>query len=168
MPPLNAGGSSIGRSALQAAIGELKAGAGEVGGNNRGPWVKKYLEPAGLDEGNSWCASFVSWCFMKASGDNINNMPFHYNAGARDLLYEVRKKGWAIPPSDRYSPLPGDLVIWWRVALSSWEGHAGIVHQVKDGMLYTIEGNKSPKVQGFSYVLSRMEKLLGYGHIPDI
>jgi hypothetical protein len=34
-------------------------------------------------------------------------------------------------------------------------------------MLYTIEGNRSPRVQGFSYVFSRMEKLLGYGHAED-
>ena len=41
-----------------------------------------------------------------------------------------------------------------------------MVYQVKDGLLYTIEGNKSPKVQGFSYVFNRMEKLLGFGHVP--
>jgi hypothetical protein len=40
------------------------------------------------------------------------------------------------------------------------------VHQVADGMLYTIEGNRSPRVQGFSYVFSRMDKLLGFGHVP--
>jgi hypothetical protein len=34
-------------------------------------------------------------------------------------------------------------------------------------MLYTIEGNKSPRVQGFSYVSSRMDKLLGFGEVPD-
>ncbi len=37
---------------------------------------------------------------------------------------------------------------------------------LKDGMLCTIEGNKNPNVQGFSYVFSRMEKLVGYGHVP--
>ena len=47
-----------------------------------------------------------------------------------------------------------------------WKGHVGLVHRLTDGMLYTIEGNKSPKVQGFSYVFSRMDKLLGFGHVP--
>jgi len=61
MPPQEMGGSTLGRAALATAIGELKAGAGEVGGNNSGPWVKKYLAPAGLEEGEPWCASFVSW-----------------------------------------------------------------------------------------------------------
>jgi hypothetical protein len=48
------------------AIDELNAGAGEEGGNNMGRWVRKYLQPAGLPEGNSWCAGFVSWCFLQA------------------------------------------------------------------------------------------------------
>ncbi|HBH87594.1 MAG TPA: peptidoglycan-binding protein, partial [Syntrophaceae bacterium] len=65
-----------------------------------------------------------------------------------------------------YEPKPGDIVVWWREKLEGWQGHVGLVHQLKNGMLYTIEGNKSTRVQGFSYVFSRMEKLLGYGHIP--
>ncbi len=69
-------------------------------------------------------------------------------------------------PGAVYQPQPGDIVVWWRVKLSSWLGHAGLVHSLQDGMLYTIEGNKSPKVQGFSYVFSRMDKLLGFIHVP--
>jgi len=165
MPPEEAGGSSIGRAALSAAISELKAGAGEVGGNNQGPWVCKYLAPAGLGPGNPWCASFVSWCFLQAVGGEKEKMPFSYSASARDLLKKFQKKGWAKSPSDRYIPQPGDLVFWWRVKADGWQGHVGLVHQLKYGMLYTIEGNKSPRVQGFSYVFSRMEKLLGFGHV---
>jgi len=40
-------------------------------------------------------------------------------------------------------------------------------HQFRDGMLYTIEGNKTPKVLGFSYVFSRMEQLIGFVQAPD-
>jgi hypothetical protein len=165
LPPAAAGGSKLGRAALAAAIGELKAGAREVGGNNRGPWVKKYLTPAGQAEGASWCASFVSWCYLQASGDK-SAMPIAYTPGARKLLQECRAKGWASDAASGYQPVPGDIVIWWRGSSSGWQGHAGLVHQLKDGMLYTIEGNRSAKVQGFSYVFSRMEKLLGFGHVP--
>lgn len=166
MPADSAGGSKIGRAALRAAIGELTAGACEVGGNNCGPWVKKYLDPAHVAEGNSWCASFVSWCFLQASGGNPVNMPFPYCPGARALLQEFKGKAWAQAPQSSYAPLPGDIVVWWRVQAQGWQGHVGLVHQLKDGMLYTIEGNRSPQVQGFSYVISRMDKLLGYGHVP--
>ena len=94
-------------------------------------------------------------------------MPFPYSPGARDLLSKFKKKGWAYEPQVEYDPQPGDVVFWWRVSLSGWQGHVGLIHQLKDGMLYTIEGNRSPQVQGFSYVLSRMEKLLGFGHVTD-
>jgi len=66
IPAPSFGGSTIGRPALQFAIEELNAGAGEV--NYNGPWVKKYLQPVGLSEGNSWCAAFISWCFLQATG----------------------------------------------------------------------------------------------------
>ena len=47
------------------------------------------------------------------------------------------------------------------------KGHVGLVHQLRDGFLYIIEGNKSPNVQGFFYVFSRMDKVLGFGQVPD-
>ncbi len=166
LPPAASGGSALGRATLATAITELKAGAGEVGGNNRGPFVKKYLQPAGLGEGESWCASFVSWCLLQASGGAKSQMPVAYNPGARALLGEFQDKGWAKQPGSNYTPLPGDLVFWWRVQLNGWQGHVGLVHQVRNGMLHTIEGNRSPNVQGFSYVLSRMDQLLGFGHLP--
>jgi len=156
LPPPEAGGSAIGRAALEVAISELKDGAGEIGGNNSGKWVKRYLSPAGLPEGNPWCASFVSWCYLQASGGDKSAMPFAYCPGARNLLKEFKAKGWEYAPNAGYQPLPGDIVVWWREKLSGWLGHVGLVYQLKDGMLYTIEGNKSPNVQGFSYVANTM------------
>lgn len=166
LPSADKGGSTVGRAALAAAIGELKAGACEVGGNNCGPWVKKYLAPAGGAEGDSWCTGFVSWCFLQGCDGRQASMPFDYTLGARNLLAQFKRHGWANPPGSGYVPQPGDSVVWWRVSLQGWLGHAGLVHSVLDGMLYTIEGNRSPRVQGFSYVLSRMDQLLGFGHVP--
>jgi len=162
MPPEEAGGSERERAALAAAIGELNAGAGEVGGNNSGPWVRKYLNGM-AEEGSPWCAAFVSWCFLQ----NPLGIPFGYTLSAREMLSEFKDKGWAHEPGSGYEPQPGDIVVWWREKLRGWKGHVGIVHQLRDGILYSIEGNKSPQVQGFSYVFSRMERLLGYGHVPD-
>ena len=167
MPQARAGGSVLGRAALKTALGEMIAGAREIGGDNRGKWVRKYLEPAGLGEGESWCASFVSWCFLASCGMDESRMPFPYCPGARELLRQFKKRDMARPPDSGYEPQPGDIVVWWRERLDGWKGHAGLVHQLKDGMLYTIEGNKSPRVQGFSYVFSRMDRLLGFGHVPD-
>jgi hypothetical protein len=130
MPPEEAGGSYLGRAGLVAAIDELKAGACEIGGNNQGPWVRKYLEPVGLEEGNSWCSSFVSWCFFRACDNDLNKMSFPYSPGARDLMGKFKKKAWAYEPQSGYGPLPGDVVFWWRVSLSGWQGHVGLIHQL--------------------------------------
>jgi hypothetical protein len=94
-------------------------------------------------------------------------MPFAYCPGARALLKELKEKGWGHAPGSGYEPQPGDLVVWWRVQLAGWRGHVGLVYQLTNGMLYTIEGNKSSRVEGFSYVFSRMDKLLGFGHVPS-
>ena len=166
MPDASFGGKVIGRNALQFALTELNAGAGEIGGNNMGPWVKKYLAPAGLPEGNSWCASFVSWCFLQAMGGDKKAMPFKYNASARNIFNQFKQKGWIYDGNDpNILPQPGDIVSWWRVSLPSGFGHIGIIHHFEDGFLYTIEGNKAANVAGFSYVKTRMDKLLGYGRV---
>ena len=166
MPADADGGAAIGRAALQFAIDELKAGAGEIGGNNKGPWVKKYLSPVGLQEGESWCAAFLSWCFLQAAGGNKAAMPFKYSAGARNVFNQFKQKGWTYDGLDpARQPQPGDIAAWWRVSLPSGFGHIAIVHHLKDGFLYTIEGNKAANVAGFSYVKTRMDKLLGYGRV---
>ena len=164
MPLDEMGGSAIGRMALQFAINELNAGAGEEGGNNKGPWIKKYLQPTGLAEGNSWCAAFISWCFLQAAGGDKRNMPFKYTAGARNIYNQLKQKG-LIYNAGNIQPLPGDIVTWWRVSMASGFGHIAITHHFKDGFLYTVEGNKAANVAGFTYVKTRMDKLLGYGRV---
>lgn len=164
-PPAEPGESSLGRAALRIAIGELKAGAGEIGGNNKGPWVRKYMQPAGLPEGNPWCAAFVSWCFLQAVGGDRRDMPFSYSAGARDVFNQLKNKGWSLTGESEKQPKPGDVVCWWRTSMASGNGHIGIVHHCNDGFLYTIEGNKAANVAGFSYVKTRMDKLLGFARV---
>jgi len=165
IPDISLGGGSVGRRALQTAINEMKNGAGETGGENLGEYVAKYLGPAGLSPPQSWCASFVSWCFLQAVGGNKENMPFNYSPGARDIYSQFRRKQWHFKWGDPggKTPEPGDIVAWYRYTLADWQGHIGLVHHYADGFLYTIEGNRSAKVEGFDYVMVRMEKLLGFG-----
>ena len=165
MPDISMGGSDVGRKALQTAINEMKNGASEIGGDNLGEYVAKYLEPANLKPPQSWCASFVSWCFLQAVGGNKEDMPFNYSPGARDIYSQLIRKRWHFKWGDPEgnTPGPGDIVAWYRYTLAEWEGHIGLVHHSADGFLYTIEGNRSSRVEGFDYVMTRMEKLLGFG-----
>lgn len=167
MPDKSFGGSKIGRLALQFAIEEMKAGACEIGGNNSGKYVEKYLKPTGLTPPQFWCASFVSWCYMQASGGDKSKMPFKYSPGARDVLAQFKKKNWTFNLNDGsgLNPEPGDIIVWWRGKVDGWSGHIGLVHHCADGFVYTIEGNRSSKVEGFDYKAVKMEKLLGFGRV---
>jgi CHAP domain/Putative peptidoglycan binding domain len=170
MPPASAGGTRRGRSALEAAIGELVARRGEQGGNNRGPDVRKYLNDV-VPEPSEWCAAFVSWCFHQNVTDAPDNKwPVPYTVGARALLNNV-------PKGDRYKlndakrrPEPGDLICWSRGDPKGWQGHVGIVHSTIGGVVLTIEGNRTSKVAGFSYTLASLKSsvnFLGFGRVKD-
>jgi Putative peptidoglycan binding domain len=105
---LSPGGSPGGRAALEAAIQEMSSGAREIGANNSGPWVEKYLN-AILSPPANWCAGFVSWCFSQIPG----GIPFRYSLGARDIRKQFHRKGWIYDPKTQ-SPEPGDIIVWWR------------------------------------------------------
>lgn len=157
------GGGRAGRAALRAALGEMSLGASEVGANNSGPWVEKYLNGI-IPAPANWCAGFVTWCCTHAPG----GIPFNYHLGARNIRDRFRRKRWAFDATQRL-PEPGDIAAWWCGQPDSWMGHIGLVHHVADGILYTVEGNKGgfPAPVGvFDYVLGRMDRLLGFGSVP--
>ena len=160
MPADAFGGSARARAALQAAVGEAAAGAGEVGGDNMGPHVDRYLNDL-KEPPQSWCAGFVCWC-LKSSGC----MPFSYTIVARDIMHYAKAAGLQVfKDPEKETPLPGDIIVWWRNGLESWKGHAGYVHHVDQGRLFTIEGNRSSWVQGFQYPLVGLAKLLAFVRI---
>jgi len=163
-PPPAAVASDRGRLALAAALREMAAGAQEMGANNSGPWVTKYLSGIVPPPAN-WCAAFVSWCYAQASGAP----PFRYSLGARDIREQFRRRGWAYQLEDGKTPAPGDIVVWWRGQPEGWMGHIGLVHHSEHGILYTVEGNKGgfpAPVRVFDYVMSRIDRLLGFGRVP--
>ncbi len=164
LPP---GGSARGRLALATALKERDAGARELGKNNSGEFVSKYLHPNGKPP-LPWCAGFVSWCYSQ----HPQGCPYNYSLGARDILNQFTRRGWRIDPRKGQMPEPGDIVVWTRnVPNNPHAGHIGMVVELSEGgILYVIEGNKGPypaPVKVFDYVYSRMNNLLGFGRVPD-
>lgn len=158
------GPSTRGRSALEVALLEIKRGAGEIGANNSGPSVEKYLSGR-ISPPANWCTAFVCWYFAQ----HPDPPPFRFTLGARGLRNTFRRRGWLIVPSPETPLLPGDPVFWWRDQPLSWKGHVAMVHGVADGILSTVEGNKGgfpAPVRIFDYVLARMECLLGFSRVP--
>lgn len=165
LPRIPRGGAAHGRAALRVALNEMQQRAREIGADNSGAFVRKYLNGV-LDPPQNWCAAFVSWCFAQTS----QGMPYPYSLGARDIREKFRRRGWAFDARDT-RPEPGDIVVWWRGQPQGWQGHIGFVLRLEHGVLYTVEGNKGgypAPVRQFDYVLSRMDRLLGFGRVGGV
>jgi hypothetical protein len=118
------------------ALGELLAGAQEVGINNGGVWVAKYFRSSHLtrDLGN-WCAGFCSWCLEQAYPGVKTPVSF----GARRMGTLVAQRGKRV--TDPTKPRQDDFLIHSRVALDDWRGHISVVVGFDDHWVYTIDGN---------------------------
>lgn len=150
----------LGRLAITCARGEMVSGAREMGENNAGPFVEKYLAPIDRKTG-AWCAGFVSYCVRTAAAELRESMPFDYSGTARGILAQLEQTN---------EPMAGDLAFWWRVAPTSWQGHVEIVTHVADGVLWTIGGNRGrypAPVRAFSYVIERESKMLGFAKLES-
>lgn len=128
---------------VQAELAATKLGIREVGGNNHGPWVKKFLAEVGLPEGYAWCDAFQSYYEDEVYGKKL---PIE-SASVLNTYDAAQKLGWTVAVPQR-----GDLVCY------SWEGHApfgdhiGLVVSATSlpgyWKLTTVEGNTSSGVAG--------------------
>lgn len=116
---------------------------GEVGqaedppGSNNGARIDVYRSAvAGAQQGEPWCADFVSWVAAQAGaplGDS--GAGFSSVAGITDWANQT---GRLLPAGS--TPQPGDLILF-------GDHHVGMVESVNsDGSLETIEGNSSNAV----------------------
>lgn len=175
--PLYPGG--LGLAAFDVAASEL--GAGEEGSNNMGPELDRFRSCDGTGKGltkGSWCASFVSYCYMVAAVKKAIALPFTTSRGAKRLVNNIIKAGERVPCT-RMSvhedqllqwikdhmhehPMRGDVICWDR---GGWKGHVGIVddYRVDTDELWTIEGNRGEfpaKVGRFRYTSRQWRKKL--------
>ena len=131
-------------------IAKSQLGNGEIGGNNKGKWVKEYNR--GLEA--PWCTGFISWCLNKAK---ITDMG--YTLGARQLFSRAVALNLQVS-----EPQAGDLIFFWRGKKSGWQGHCGVVTAVGEGWITTIEANrgKYPAVVKEFLYEGKPKRLLGY------
>lgn len=106
-------------------------------------------------QGAAWCDMFVDWCFVQTFGkDNAKKMLGGWSAYTPTSadLYKKAKRFYQ-------SPAVGDQIFFKN---SERINHTGIVVNVSDTTVYTIEGNSSNKVQSRSYSL-KDKSIVGYG-----
>ena len=168
--------SELSEKILVVAIQEMEAGAGEIGANNSGPWVAKYLNGI-VEPPANWCSGFICWCIDEAFSiiknyaklNVLEKWPWipKYTLSARNLFSQFVAIN-AIREGDEI-PEPGDLIFFWRENPGSWMGHVGIVKELNGMELITIEGNKGnfpAMVRQYKYQNRKTIKtLLGFGRL---
>lgn len=123
-------------------------------------YIGNYADHPGWNQYTPWCACFLSWGAdqMKASIDG--NPPRFANVDTGMEGFQKSGK-WRNPNDANNKPIPGDYVFF------DWDGdsdpdHVGAVLCVKDGYLYTIEGNSGGKVAVNRYPKND-SRIVGYG-----
>lgn len=87
----------------------------------------------GPKNGYAWCNVFIDWCFYKTVGlDRARELLIGWSAGCTQDYNWFKSKGQIVS-----SPVKGDLIFFRDLS------HIGIVEDVRDGKVYTIEGNTS-------------------------
>lgn len=139
-------------AAVGIALGEAANRVREVGGNNTGEDVAKYLEATWIDVPAPWCMAFVYWACVSASQLLGVENPLRYvpkRALVASLIDTAKEHQWIIQPR---AAVPGDLVAF------RWSSghHVGFLVDTPlittaesgptVGPFWTVEGNTSPGV----------------------
>ena len=113
----------------------------------------------GFEEYQPWCACFVSWCADQCGYIDAGVIPKFSLCSVGVEWFQAR--GQFMDSS--YTPVAGDLIFFdWGTDGSI--DHVGIVVNVENGFVNTIEGNSSNKVQRGRYATGD-STIYGYGVI---
>lgn len=128
---------------VDTEVAAAKLGIHEVGGNNHGPWVKKFLAECGLSEGYAWCDAFQSYEEHGVAG---HRLPIE-SASVGQTYATAKQLGWVVS-----QPARGDLVCYDFDGDGQFDDHIGIVVKVLALgpfiTLQTVEGNTSSGAGG--------------------
>jgi len=130
---------------VDAARRHLRERPREVGGENRGPWVRVYKE--GNDgPGFLWCAGFASFLARQASWHTGLPVPFTPTFSCDVLSREAQGDGRFVGEDEvadgaaSLDDLPRGSLFVERRSPADWN-HVGVVVAAVDGIMETIEGN---------------------------
>ena len=133
------------------------------GGNSTGS--KNYTEynrALGKISGSysyAWCAAFVSWCLDVAGAKDSAGGSF---ASCTLWVEKLQSMGLYSTRASGYTPKAGDLIFFRSAGTTRASDHIGIVRYVKNGRVYTVEGNSSNKVTLRDYKQTDTY-IVGYG-----
>lgn len=123
-------------------------------------YIGNYESNPGWNQYTPWCACFLSWAADQKKASIDGDPPRFANVDTGMEGFQKSGK-WRSPNDANNKPIPGDYVFfdWDR---DSDPDHVGAVLCVKDGYLYTIEGNSGGKVAVNCYPKNN-PRIMGYG-----
>lgn len=146
VPASSTAPSKLAKAAIEFAITQIGVMEKPLG-SNRGPEVDGYLTAVGLDPAAgsfAWCVAFTHFCYHKAAEQLGIPNPHVKTAGVLDHWNRSAAKPKVVrvtsdkAANDTSRVKPGSLFI---IDLGKGLGHSGMVIEVANGRLVTIEGN---------------------------
>ena len=139
--PIPPGGRTLGQMVVACARQHLWQHPREVGGQNKGPWVRLYMDG---NEGADWpwCAGFACYILAQACRDLGTAMPFKRSVSSSDLARMAKAKGIFLAGtvgSDCERVRPGCFFL--TRGGPTGHKHTGLVVRMIDDTIHTIEGN---------------------------
>lgn len=150
------------RAFLTTLTSQLGSKGRILTGEGEGDWYSRwyigsYEDNPGWSEATPWCACYVSWALEECRGYLDGATPRFANVDSFCAEF-VTTDNWKTE-----SPAPGDLVFFdWIVDPAYNPQHVGVVLTVRDGWVYTVEGNSNGRVAVCKYALDDAH-ILGYG-----
>ncbi len=125
-------------------------GVTEIVGEKDNPTIVNYFKEIGYnwvkDDETAWCSCFINWVALTLGLERSRKLD---------------ARSWLDIGTEVTTPMMGDIVIFWRVSMSSWKGHVAIyINESEDGKyINVLGGNQNNKVCIRPYNKNR---LLGY------
>lgn len=163
---ISKGNKSLGEMVVAYAKQHLKQYPREMGGQNKGPWVRLYMKG---NEGIAWpwCAGFVSFILKQARDTLDVSLPLKTSFSCDTLAANAKGKGIFIRGSkigDRKKIKPGSFFLERRTS-TDWT-HTGIVVDAEDAVFLTIEGNTNDEGSREGYEVCN--RIRGYKNMDFI
>jgi hypothetical protein len=156
--PVN--GRSLGGLVTAYAQQHLAQHPREVGGQNRGPWVRLYMD-GNEGEAWAWCAGFASYCLKQACATLERSLPIATSFSCDDLAASAKAQG----RFDSQSGIGPGSIFLVRKTASDWT-HTGIVVSATQETFKTIEGNTNDDGSREGYEVCARTR--GYGSMDFI
>jgi Putative peptidoglycan binding domain len=160
------GGKTLGDLTIAYAEQHLAQHPREIGGQNRGPWVRLYMDG---HEGEQWpwCAGFACFCIRQACDTLGMEPPIDLSCSCDSLALSAQQRGrFILEPNvaGRGQVARGSLFLNRRTPMD-WT-HTGLVVRTDRETFRTIEGNTNDDGCREGYEVCA--RLRGFAHVDFV